>query len=84
MTADEVKSKILDLKSQVADLESQVGNIESAVSIPDGTVKTSYEELLAICKDIFEQTVETDLECVEDPDFGVPSDVDKTGFISAT
>lgn len=84
MTDDEVESKILNLESQVAELQSKVDNVENAVDVPDGTVKTSYEELLAVCQDIFSQTVTTELECIEDPSFSVPEGIDTTGFISAT
>lgn len=84
LAPDEAESKIAALETQVSELQSQVSNIEDVVDVPTNEVKITYEELFAIAKDIFEKTVDTDLECVEDADFGVPEDIDKTGFISAT
>ena len=84
LAPDEAESKIAALETQVSELQNDVSEIQDDVGITSNEVKITYDELFAIAKDIFEQTVDTDLECIEDANFGVPDDIDKTGFISAT
>ena len=65
MNPDEMESEIYALKTQVSELEAIVTTAPKIIPL-------TYEELFTICKDIFEQTVDTDLECVEDENFGLP------------